>query len=109
MPRLCLLDENGHLTGQWEIGDDPVSVGRDDSADVVVDDSSLSNQHFVIRRKGRHYFLEDLGTMSGTWVGGHAAGTAPLKHHICIVAGKSVFLFAEVESTQCDDAREAHV
>ncbi len=93
MARLCLLDDNGETTQLWEIGEHPVAVGRDQSADVIVSDETLSRRHFMIVPEGPDFVLKDLGSQNGTWVEGERAGTAPLHNNDCIVAGRSTFLF----------------
>jgi|SRR5262252_6020257 len=94
MATLCLLDEDGAMTERWEIGDQPVAVGRDDSADVQINDESLSRRHFLIARQGESYLLQDLDSQNGTWVDGQRARTVRLHHHDCIAAGRT-FLFSE--------------
>jgi pSer/pThr/pTyr-binding forkhead associated (FHA) protein len=95
MASLWLLDNDGAKAAQWELGEVPLAVGRDDSADVVINDDSLSRRHFIIQREGDHYLLKDLNSQNGTWVDGRRAGTTPLHHHDCILAGRSLFLFSE--------------
>ena len=89
------------MTAQrWEIGARPVSVGRDDSADVCVEDETLSRRHFVIVKQGGNYVLQDLNSQNGTWVDGRRAYTraTPLHHHDCIAAGRTLFMFSEPEA-----------
>ena len=95
MASLCLLDDDGTKAAQWELGAGPVAVGRDGSADVVIDDDSLSRRHFIIQREGDQYLLKDLNSQNGTWVDGERAGITPLHHHDCILAGRTLFLFSE--------------
>src|SRR6266404_3899981 len=95
MASLCLLGDDGLTTACWELGDHPLAIGRDDSADIRIDDLSLSRRHFVIRRKGDHFQLEDLGSRNGTWVDGNPAAMTRLRHHDCILAGRTLFLFSE--------------
>jgi two-component system, NtrC family, sensor kinase len=99
MAQLSLLDDNGAMARKWELGDNPVAVGRGDTADVCVQDQSLSRRHFLITRAGDKYLLEDLNSQNGTWVDGRrAAGMATtLKHHDCIAAGQTLFLFSEAQ------------
>lgn len=97
MASLCLLNEDGGKAGQWEVGDQPVAVGRDESADVVIEDESLSRRHFVIEREGEHFVLTDLDSQNGTWVDGQRAKVATLRHHDCILAGRTLFLFSEMQ------------
>jgi pSer/pThr/pTyr-binding forkhead associated (FHA) protein len=97
MASLYLLAEDGTLADQWELGAEALSVGRDASADVIIDDQSLSRRHFLIECKGGNYLLTDLNSSNGTWVDGRAARSepTPLHHHDCIAAGRTLFLFNE--------------
>ena len=95
MAELCLLDENGAVTQCWEIGDQPVAVGRDESADVLIPDDTLSRRHFLIWREGETFLVKDLGSQNGTWVDGERARGTKLSHNVCIVAGRTVFMFCE--------------
>ena len=97
MASLYLLNDDGAMAGQWEVGDQPMAVGRDESADVVIEDESLSRRHFVIVREGGHFVLKDLESQNGTWVDGQRAKVATLRHHDCIVAGRTLFLFSEMQ------------
>ncbi len=101
MATLSLLSEDGELAEKWEIGEHPVAVGRDDSADVKVDDASLSRRHFLILRQGGSYLLKDLDSQNGTWVDGKPAREQALRLHPqdCILAGRSVFVFSEGRPT----------
>ncbi len=95
MASLCLLDEDGSLAGQWELGEQPVAVGRGAAADVIVDDPALSRRHFLIQREGGEFLLTDLNSRNGTWVDGRRAATEKLHHHDCILAGRTLFLFKQ--------------
>jgi pSer/pThr/pTyr-binding forkhead associated (FHA) protein len=95
MAHLCLLDENGAVAKRWEIGHQPMAVGRDEAADVAVPDKSLSRHHFRIWREGTEFLIKDLNSQNGTWVDGQRANAAKLQHNVCIVAGQSVFMFSE--------------
>ncbi len=95
MAELCLLDENGAVTQCWEIGNHPVAVGRDETADVLIPDDTLSRRHFLIWREGESFRIKDLGSQNGTWVDGERARGTKLSHNVCIVAGRTVFMFCE--------------
>ncbi len=86
MATLCLLDQDGVTAQRWEIGDEPLAVGRDASADVPIEDDALSRRHFIISRAGQGYVVKDLDSQNGTWVDGQQAGTVKLRHHDCILA-----------------------
>lgn len=95
MASLYLLHEDGTRADEWELGAEPLSVGRDVTADVIVEDQALSRCHFVIERHGEAYVLKDLDSSNGTWVDGRPARSepTPLRHHDCILAGRTLFLF----------------
>ena len=95
MACLSLLDEDGAKVQRWEIGDEPVAVGRDATADVTVSDDTLSRRHFVIWREGENYLIKDLNSQNGTWVDGRRAQGTKLRQNDCILAGRTLFLFSE--------------
>jgi pSer/pThr/pTyr-binding forkhead associated (FHA) protein len=95
MATLCLLGIDGSLGKQWEISDQPVTVGRGASVDVKVEDDGLSRRHFMVLREGADYLIKDLSSRNGTWVHGHRAVTARLSHNDCILAGHTLFRFCE--------------
>jgi pSer/pThr/pTyr-binding forkhead associated (FHA) protein len=95
MAVLCLLNEEGAVSQRWDIGDQPITVGREGTADWVITDELLSRRHFTIWREGEHYVLEDLGSQNGTSVDGQRAQRTKLKQNDCILAGRTLFLFHE--------------
>ena len=95
MAGLCLLDDNGQIAQHWELGDQPVAVGRDNTADVVVPDNTLSRRHFLIWREGEDFLIKDLNSQNGTWVDGQRAQMTKLRHDVCILAGRTLFMFSE--------------
>jgi pSer/pThr/pTyr-binding forkhead associated (FHA) protein len=95
MATLCLLDDVGLIAKRWELNEKPISIGRDDSAEIVLADESLSRQHFLVFRDKEGFSIQDLDSQNGTWVDGKRTHTTRLKHHDCIVAGRTIFLFDE--------------
>jgi pSer/pThr/pTyr-binding forkhead associated (FHA) protein len=47
-----------------------ISLGRDKTNDIVLEDKLVSRRHAVIQKIGEEYFLEDLGSTNGTQVNG---------------------------------------
>ena len=52
----------------FELTMDSMSIGREASNDIVVQDAELSRNHARISRRGGGYVLEDLGSTNGTFV-----------------------------------------
>jgi pSer/pThr/pTyr-binding forkhead associated (FHA) protein len=90
-----MLGDDGAIAAQWEIGANPMAIGRGASVDVKVEDEGLSRRHFMIWREGADYLIKDLSSRNGTWVHGHRALTARLRHNDCILAGHTLFRFCE--------------
>ena len=95
MAALCLLAEDGAVAQRWEIGDRPVAFGRDDTADVTIEDETLSRRHFLIQRDGDNILIKDLNSQNGTWVDGQRVQGIKLSHDVCIAAGRTLFMFSE--------------
>lgn len=93
MATLRFLTDEGQALGHWELGNEPVAVGRDVESDIVVDDASLSRRHFVVSRDGQGYVIKDLHSANGTWVDGKRVVVERLGQQVCIVAGRCVFMF----------------
>jgi pSer/pThr/pTyr-binding forkhead associated (FHA) protein len=54
----------------------PVTIGRDPSSDLVLDDPAVSRQHASIVAEGGHLFVIDAGSARGTWVDGQGVQRA---------------------------------
>lgn len=62
-------------------------IGRDDTADVIIDDRRVSRQHAIIRaRHGRYEIVDDAST-NGTEVNGHPVDQHELQHDDSISLG----------------------
>ncbi len=81
-------------------------LGRGGKADIVLDEPSVSREHARITVEGEgEYFIEDLGSTNGTFVGGRPIRRARLKDGDRVqVGGEYTFRFAildeEAESLQ---------
>ncbi len=51
-------------------GGAPILLGRDENADMVIDDESASRRHAVIEKHDDGYYLRDLGSANGTYCNG---------------------------------------
>jgi pSer/pThr/pTyr-binding forkhead associated (FHA) protein len=95
MAALYQIEGDGSRAEKWEIDEEPVVVGRNGRAHVNIKDEGLSRRHFLIQRDGRDYVIKDLNSRNGTWVDGRRVYAEKLHHNDHIVAGRTLFLFAE--------------
>jgi pSer/pThr/pTyr-binding forkhead associated (FHA) protein len=93
---LTLVGESGALAGRrWVLREKTMTIGRDPSATIAIQDASVSRFHAQITRQSSGYYLADLESSNGTWVNGEPVGE-PHK----IVTG-DLLRFGEV-SLRCD-------
>ena len=70
-------------------------VGRSGQAKVTIEDEGLSRRHFIIVHDADGYVIKDLSSRNGTWVDGRRVFAEKLHHNDCILAGRTLFLFAD--------------
>lgn len=72
-------------------------LGRDDTADVILDDPGISRRHAEVRvtNDGPHQVahLRDLGSTNGTYVNGEQVDAAPLADGDRITVGRTSVIF----------------
>jgi pSer/pThr/pTyr-binding forkhead associated (FHA) protein len=79
-------------------------IGRGLSADVHIDDVSVSRRHArIVERSGRAWLLDDR-SMNGTWVNGKRVDAAILTNGDEILLGRVVLRFVEVAAEQAPTA-----
>lgn len=69
-------------------------IGREEDADIILDDPLVSRHHVRVSSRGGGYYLEDLGSRNGTSVNGEAMmGSMPLTDGDSVQVGDSTFEF----------------
>jgi pSer/pThr/pTyr-binding forkhead associated (FHA) protein len=101
-PVLARLEcvSTGVLRGlAFELRSPVVHVGRGTQNDVVVPDESVSDQHASIRRLGAAWYVVDVDSTNGTYVGGERiTGQAPLIEGSDVRFGGVKFIFHPSEA-----------
>ena len=106
-PRLIAL--SGPATGtSFALTEDEVSIGREPTNGIRVDDDSVSRRHCLIKREYGSFRVVDLESYNGTFVNGVPVGEHALNHGDQVAVGKVVFLFllAETEAVATENAVE---
>lgn len=75
---------------------DVLQFGRNPSNDVVINDSSVSGTHAILKKDGNEFTVIDLGSTNGTWVNGKRIKASNLvKPEWEIKFGNAVFYLRE--------------
>ena len=91
----ALLVTKGPQVGAVFYLDTPVvSIGRDPSRDIFLNDMTVSRSHAVVKRVGEGTFIEDQGSLNGTWVDGAIAESARL--HVGMTLQIGVFVLTVI-------------
>jgi diguanylate cyclase (GGDEF)-like protein len=69
------------------------TIGRDVTADIVIEDDSVSRVHCRVIPEGDDWVIEDLNSTNGTYVAGHAVGRATLRDGDQVKVGSTIFKF----------------
>lgn len=81
----------------FDLNKDSITLGRDITNDIVINDPEVSRQHLRLTRGATGYNIEDLGSTNGTFIGGQRlSGIRPLQRNENISLGETVTLSYEV-------------
>lgn len=80
----------------YELNKGVVTIGRDITNDIVINDPEVSRHHLRLTQGGGGYTVEDLGSTNGTFVNGQRlTGAHPLSHGDMLGLGETVTLAYE--------------
>jgi pSer/pThr/pTyr-binding forkhead associated (FHA) protein len=79
-----------------ELTADVMHIGRSPSADIVLDDSSVSRRHALIARRGEDSVILDDRSLNGISVNGVRVAAAVLANGDRVVVGQVALTFIEV-------------
>ena len=94
MPVLKLCFGNSELK-EIPIGVDPVTIGRSPQGDLYIDNPAVSFHHARVFSQAGVYYVEDLGSLNGTFLNGIRITQAPLTHGDAITVGKHTVRFSQ--------------
>ena len=79
---------------EWPLHEGKNVLGRDPSADVQIDDHTVSRKHAIIDIGSEAVIIEDLSSKNGTFLDGEQLfGSAPLRERHSIVLGDAAITF----------------
>jgi len=96
MGKLVITDNTG-VTTDFELEAERVTLGRQSSNDIVLNDKAVSGRHAAIVTILDDSFLEDLDSTNGTQVNGQPVTKHPLVHGDVITIGRNTLRYFSVE------------
>ena len=70
-----------------------VSIGRDPSADIFLNDITVSREHAVLHVSGNEVSVADAGSLNGTYVNGISVDRAVLRNGDALQIGRFQMIF----------------
>jgi pSer/pThr/pTyr-binding forkhead associated (FHA) protein len=67
-PALVIRAGGGRVGESFAVDREHMTIGRRPDSDVFLDDVTVSRDHALIVRRGEHWFLDDCGSLNGTYV-----------------------------------------
>lgn len=99
MPKLLI--KNGERKGSMiRVGDQKLELGRDPSNTVVIPDRRVSRRHASIFSQAGEWWIEDLGSVNGTFVNGQAVRKGKLQFCDQIMLGATVIEFLQLNAPE---------
>lgn len=65
---LVIRAGGGRVGESFPLHADRLTIGRRPDSDVFLDDVTVSRDHALLVRRSGHYYLDDLGSLNGTYV-----------------------------------------
>lgn len=67
-PALVIRAGGGRVGESFPVAGERLSIGRRPDAEVFLDDITVSRDHALLIHRGGHWFLDDCGSLNGTYV-----------------------------------------
>jgi hypothetical protein len=68
---LVIRSGGGRVGESFALDGDRMSIGRRPDSSIFLDDVTVSRDHALVVRRGEDLFLDDLGSLNGTYVNRH--------------------------------------
>lgn len=94
-PHMLQLIVGGDQPRTISLGNDPVTIGRSNSADVRIMSADLSRKHAIVERSRWGYRIIDLGSRNGVYVNEVRAHSCVLRDGDTVQLGNVVLIYLE--------------
>lgn len=90
----------------FQIGNIDISIGRDPTSDIFLDDITVSRKHAQIKHKDRRIQIGDIGSLNGTYLNKERVEEGTLNHGDEIQIGKFKMVFLDKSGVAHEDCSE---
>jgi pSer/pThr/pTyr-binding forkhead associated (FHA) protein len=90
---LLVVTRGPNAGSQFLIEKDVTTLGRHPESDIFLDDITVSRRHAEIRRKDGSFFVHDMGSLNGTYVGRNRVDSTQLANGDELQVGKFKLVF----------------
>src|SRR6266849_10250602 len=94
MPKI-FLKFNEQVLKEIQLDKPRLTIGRKPDNDLVIDNPAMSGHHALIFSEEGVFFIEDLGSINGTFVNDAKIQKEKLKNSDGIVVGKHVLIYQD--------------
>lgn len=95
------------ILNEFQLDKGLISVGRRPSNDIHIDNLAVSGEHAVILKRGKDFYVEDLGSTNGTQVNDEMVKSHLLQAGDLIEFGKYQLKYVNEEALRDDGGSEA--
>ena len=92
-PTLVIRAGGGRAGETFVLDKDRLTVGRRPESDIFLDDVTVSRDHAILVRRNDDYYLDDLGSLNGTYVNRSRIESHRLTHGDELQIGKYKLAF----------------
>ena len=97
---LFIVNQGAKAGARYALDSDVVSLGRDPSSDIFLDDITVSRRHAEVARDGARYSIRDVGSLNGTYVNRQLVEHGELSEGDEVQVGKFKLIFVHGTSPQ---------
>ncbi|MGH2692264.1 MAG: FHA domain-containing protein [Actinomycetota bacterium] len=90
---LLVVTRGPNAGSQFLIEKEVTTLGRHPESDIFLDDITVSRRHAEIRRKDGSFFVHDMGSLNGTYVGRNRVDNTQLANGDELQVGKFKLIF----------------
>jgi hypothetical protein len=92
---LAIRSGGGRAGEVFELGGERMRIGRSPDAEVFLDDVTVSRNHALLVRRRDGLYVDDLGSLNGTYVNRHRIESHRLAHGDELQVGKYKLTYLE--------------